>query len=363
MNNGIYTNIGDEMIWFIGTIQDLEDPLYLGRVRVKAFGWHDNYEGPLPWAEVIQPITSAAVSDVGQTPLGMVVGTWCLGFFLDGKNAKRPAVLGTIAGIPVESPFREERKDEPDVNRLARNEEDYPHDILEPKKKTVNEEVEEGKFEGEMGLLEEKVPIALSTSTWDEPATKYEAEYPHNHVFETLSGHIREYDDTEGKERIHEWHKSKSFYEIHPDGTKVDHIVGKSYRIVADDENVKISGKCNLYIDSDCHTYIGGDWKIQVFGDKEEVIMGSLKQTVAEDAEITYAGELTETIGDNATRAINGDGVIAASNRLTLTGGKHVDIGSQSQVTVRSVSSSILLDARTNRVNIDEISRRKVRSF
>ena len=35
--------------------------------------------------------------------------------------------------------------------------------------------------------------------------------YPKNHVYETESGHIKEFDDTEGAERIHEYHKSGTF--------------------------------------------------------------------------------------------------------------------------------------------------------
>ena len=38
----------------------------------------------------------------------------------------------------------------------------------------------------------------------DEPETPYAAEYPHNHVYESEAGHIREMDDTPAKERIHE---------------------------------------------------------------------------------------------------------------------------------------------------------------
>ena len=33
-------------------------------------------------------------------------------------------------------------------------------------------------------------------TTFDEPVTTYDAKYPKNHVFESESGHIVEYDDT-----------------------------------------------------------------------------------------------------------------------------------------------------------------------
>ena len=34
----------------------------------------------------MNPITSATVSGVGQTPLGPVEGTWVVGFFQDGED-------------------------------------------------------------------------------------------------------------------------------------------------------------------------------------------------------------------------------------------------------------------------------------
>ena len=38
--------------------------------------------------------------------------------------------------------------------------------------------------------------------------------YPLNHTYTTESGHVMEYDDTPGGERIHQYHKRGTFYEI-----------------------------------------------------------------------------------------------------------------------------------------------------
>ena len=43
------------------------------------------------------------------------------------------------------------------------------------------------------------VPTANSSTTWNEPDSAYDASYPKNHVLETESGHIKEYDDTSGQ--------------------------------------------------------------------------------------------------------------------------------------------------------------------
>ena len=55
------------------------------------------------------------------------------------------------------------------------------------------------------------------------------AVYPFNHVFESESGHIKEYDDTSGVERVGEYHKSGTFYEIDAGGNRVDKVVSNDY--------------------------------------------------------------------------------------------------------------------------------------
>jgi len=92
----------DGFNWWIGVVEDRLDPEYLGRCRVRIYGYHtDNKEllptASLPWAVPIQPITSAAISGLGSSPIGPVQGTWVIGFFLDGEDMQQPAMFGTIA--------------------------------------------------------------------------------------------------------------------------------------------------------------------------------------------------------------------------------------------------------------------------
>jgi len=92
-------------VWWYGVVEDRKDPLFLGRVKVRCIGFHtDDKEliktEELPWAEVIQPITSAAISGIGQSPTGLVEGTHVFGFFRDGAEGQEPVVLGSSGGIP-----------------------------------------------------------------------------------------------------------------------------------------------------------------------------------------------------------------------------------------------------------------------
>ena len=95
----------DGFVWFTGVVEDRNDPFKIGRVRVRCLGYDtpDKEKIPtedLPWAEVVQPIHSAAMSGIGTTPTGPLPGTHVFGFFRDGHDAQEPVVLGTVGGIP-----------------------------------------------------------------------------------------------------------------------------------------------------------------------------------------------------------------------------------------------------------------------
>lgn len=104
MINNLELFHGKNITLFIGVVEDNADPLTLGRVKVRCFGYHpeDRTQVPtvdLPWANVLQPSTSASNSGVGWSPNGLQRGSWVMGLFLDGENAQHPWVLGSIPGI------------------------------------------------------------------------------------------------------------------------------------------------------------------------------------------------------------------------------------------------------------------------
>jgi hypothetical protein len=95
----------DGFVWWIGVVEDNNDPLLLCRVKVRIFGYHPKYVAQsttvgdtnnlvptddLPWATVvISPNTSTLYSR-------LELGDFVLGFFLDGVEAQEPAVFGVI---------------------------------------------------------------------------------------------------------------------------------------------------------------------------------------------------------------------------------------------------------------------------
>ena len=189
----------DGFIWFVGVVEDRADPTFTGRVRVRCLGYHtenkqDLPTADLPWAMPMLPITSSGISGIGQTPLGLVEGSWVLGFFRDSTYAQEPIILGSLPGRPSElagttgfydpNQIFPRYKDEPDTNRLAVNDEDNPHLGLELRKATRITGLATADFDATTAA-DLSVISASDTDTWDQPEIAYATTYPNNHVYES----------------------------------------------------------------------------------------------------------------------------------------------------------------------------------
>ena len=265
----------DGFQWFVGVVEDRNDPKTLGRVRVRCLGYHteDLVKLPtadLPWAHPMNPITSATVSGIGNTPLGVVEGTWVIGFFTDGDRAQQPVIIGTLPGVPKNLPTKDDTKGfqdyisgsfpkytETDVNRLAVNEKDEdgnetnPHSTLTQRRATRELAIGTAQIDG---VVDGVAPFEGDLDTenggkWDQPEIPYNATYPNNHVYESEGGHLKEFDDTKDNERINERHTSGTGYEVGPDGTKVTKVVKDNYNIITNDDYCHIQGTSRATID------------------------------------------------------------------------------------------------------------------
>ena len=287
----------DGFIWFQGVVEDRNDPLELGRCRVRCLGFHSEDKSSiptdsLPWAYPIQPITSSAMNGIGESPVGPVEGTWVVGFFRDGMNAQEPVFFGTIGGFPnnvadtgkgFNDPNgkypKEDFIEEQDTNRLARG-------------ITANTIVQ-SKIESTEVHKEHPTANEAGDNNWSEPDVPYNAKYPYNHVYESESGHVQEFDDTEGAERIHTYHKSGTFEEIHPDGSKVTKVIGDDYELLMGKKFVHITGNVNVVVDGHSTFYVKGNSDIQVDGSVNQVIGGNVNQEVTGSVDVKADGNFT----------------------------------------------------------------------
>ena len=100
-----FNSSNGQFYWWFGVVEDRNDPLRMGRCRVRILGYHvDDLEilptEDLPWAMPVMPANSASSSGVGWSPTGAVEGSWVVGFFADGPNMQHPMFWGTVGAVP-----------------------------------------------------------------------------------------------------------------------------------------------------------------------------------------------------------------------------------------------------------------------
>ena len=261
----------DGFIWFVGVVEDRQDPTYTGRVRVRCLGYHTDNKTELPtedlpWASPLLPITSSGISGIGHSPTGLLEGSWVFGFFRDSQYAQEPVIMGSLPGRPSE--IADTRKgfydpngvypryiNEPDTNRLAVNDENNPHLGLELRKASRIIGLATADFDATTAA--DGSSIAQSdTDTWAQPEIAYNAVYPYNSVTETESGHILEFDDTSAAERIYLAHKTGTSTEYNPNGDLVNIIKGTQYTLTSNDNKVNIDGLSDITIGGRHKIYI-----------------------------------------------------------------------------------------------------------
>jgi hypothetical protein len=335
------TFMNTDFAWFHGVVEDRADPLYLNRVRVRCFGYHTSDKvllptNDLPWATVVLPTTESGTSGVGRSPHGLVEGSWVVGFFRDGTDAQDPIILGSIASLnSVEANTNQGFYDpagnypkktddittnylnESDVNKAARGLATQASIIQEQIRtnKVANSDAipalgfVEAKSKAEMFKLSGDVPNIFY---FDEPASPAKPQYPFNKVLESESGHVFEVDDTQDFQRIKEAHRTGTFYEIHPDGSRVFKVIKDNYEVTLGDEYVNIKGTsrvtvegdCNLFVVGNCNTEIQGNKKEHVYGNVTQIIEGSEFKTIKGNAIHQVTGYMTQDIGSYMTQTI-----------------------------------------------------------
>ena len=362
----------DGFIWFTGVVEDRNDPSQLGRVRVRCVGHHtdDKTKIPtadLPWAHVMHPVTDPSMNGMGNTPSFMVEGTWVVGFFMDAEDKQQPVIIGTLPGIPLDSPDKTKGFNDPtgtypktnfleesDINRLARADKNNVHDMITKKIEFADqfkqiETAQSGNFE---------MPFDNSLNN---------TIYPYNHVYESESGHVREFDDSYNEERISEFHKDGTFYEITAGGDKVVHVKGDNYEFVAGSNFINVKGDVNLSVDGNFETLVEGNYNIraknlniEVEEDMDTVVLrntteryekifkttalGAVSQRYNDTFDGVYKGNTTLTYGDKLDSSIKG----AVTERYADTVDRRID-GIQTEI----YKSTVNLTSTEGSININ----------
>tara|TARA_B100001094_G_scaffold64217_1_gene60200 strand:+ start:3491 stop:4534 length:1044 start_codon:yes stop_codon:yes gene_type:complete len=325
--------VGGNFLWFTGVIEDVNDPEEMGRYRVRCFGYHTESKGDietedLPFATVMMPITSASTSGVGQSATGLVQGSWVIGFFRDGGNAQDPVIMGSIPSMHNDRPDYAEGFSDPD--------EVYPLDGTLKKPDTPQPARKD--YE-DSAVYKSKAARSITSITptgdaepWSLPSgSNIAPTYPKNHVYQSESGHVVEFDDTSEKERISVYHKSGSYDEVYASGDRAVVIVGDCYEVVIKDKKIHITGDLNLNVDGNMNTKISKNLNLDVGGEMNVTVGGSQTITVGGDQETTITGNQNITASvTNINNNVNVTGtldatvdVVAGTQNIKLVTHKH----------------------------------------
>jgi hypothetical protein len=303
--------INDQFLPFFGVVEDIVDPDELGRVKVRCYGYHTDNKQYMPtdFLRWMTPLVSnsAGVSGIGSSPTGFVTGSTVFGYFLN-REMQDGIVVGSIAGKPIQTAIQNQGFNDPlgvfpsyinesDVNRLARN--DNRHWLFNIRANARVQQIQKPFNQGE----------------YDEPPYNNQAKYPNNDVLETTAGHLKEYDSTPDQERIHEYHKQGTYYEIDPSGNRVVKVVGDGYEIVVGNKYVNVRGSVNLTVEGDVNQYIKGNHNVQIDGNKTEIVLGDRKEFTGRSWTHAAGG----SIGMDGTTIDLNSGVASGNASLPVT--------------------------------------------
>ncbi|AAQ17861.1 gp5 baseplate hub subunit and tail lysozyme [Aeromonas phage Aeh1] len=148
---------------------------------------------------------------------------------------------------------------------------------------------------------------AKSRIMFEEPKSSYAAQYPYNHVYESESGHIQEFDDTPGKERYHRKHPTGTFEEIRPDGSRLVKIVGDDYLIVKNGRNLNVKGNLKVVIEGNAELYYMGNVTQTIDGNMTQMVRGNVQETVEGSVNQHVVGNVDQFIEGNVGQVISGN--------------------------------------------------------
>ena len=347
-------------LWFVGVVEDRMDPTHTGRVRVRALGHHtqNKLELPtadLPWAQCLLPTTSSGISGLGQSPSFLVEGSWVMGYFRDGQKRQEPTVLGSLPGKPSElgktdkgfydPNFRLDKDgkqteisvyptttDEPDTNRLAVNNKEKEHSSLTARKASRITGIATADFNTTTAADGSSI-AASDGDTFDQTEIPYNAVYPYNHVYESESGHIKEYDDSfvidedgvrTNHYRIYERHSSGTSTEIDNAGNQTNIIKSSHYQLISKDKKVYVAGNSDITIDGRHKLYInknntvdnhydiqiGAGASINIQVDSGDVnihtVQGKINMNAGSDYNLKVAGNMNVSVSGSITETVEG---------------------------------------------------------
>ena len=317
-------------LFFVGVVENNNDPRFESRVQVRALGIHGTKKevetALLPWAILAKGDYDANGAIGSGIP---EINNFVFGVMLDGRDAQQPMILGLIPtqfatkwgepGGPGEL-WGNVPPDPRTGTITARS--TAPENFGQPQSDRLSraENLEETYvLQQEMGRTVD-IPSA-DGETWSEPPTAYNATPTLNKVIKVGDSSI-EIDASPGSERIMIHHGEGSYIQIDSAGLTTEKTVDDKYEVIDGKQHVSAGRGSNV-------TIVGNAY-VKVVGNKTEEITGDLQTLVHGNHLISVGGQSTHQAGvqlqfraaDIKTEANVGTFSIKAAKEMQIDSGQ-----------------------------------------
>lgn len=272
-----------QKVLYKGVIEDNDDPLQIGRYRVRILGLHSEIleEVPvasLPWAHTVNPLVFGFSSGTGLFSIG-VKGTW-VWIMLDNNDSNAPVIIGAIAGVSSTPNLKYGFRD-PDG--------DYPKVI------------------GESDFF------------------RIQPKYLDNDIIRTKCGHLIELDNSDGDERIHIMHTTGSELSIDSKGNiniisvkDMGEVITENYSMQTQNGNVTINVNGNTTINTQGDTSISSNANTTIMTSAETKIATKGDTLISCQSNIHVMAEGDIVMDSNSNVFVTANTITLESNQSKM---------------------------------------------
>jgi len=348
-----------DVLFFMGIVEKDHDVTLHDRIKVRCFGFHPPYSSgemdtdELPWATVVNGAQGATQGVPGN-------GEWVIGFFMDGRDAQHPVVLGTIPGQTLQAVAGSGLPNESaHVKPTNRSVAEYGKPPTKPERS--GERIEETQALLQLAAAKTDVPTADGNS-WDEfgipsppgPEKAVTFRSPYTDSFVSIAG------AGSGTEYIILSHNEGSYVVIHPSGDitvksfadRQDVTEGSSHEVVSGTKNLTVEGNSyNLKVDGDinfeCRNFnhtVHGDYNLTVSGTWRNTAAQRLElaseaitlQSTAEHINLLSAQKIKMNAGDTISMVSASDMYLTSKAQFDIKSTGMLSIGTNDEMNLRA---------------------------
>ena len=305
----------NNMLHFVGVVEDIYDTTNAGRVRVRAFGIHpprvssdieDNVPTKdLPWATVLD-------GTYGVSPVIPSIGDWVFGFFVDGREAQQPMIIGRLPGMHMNLPAG---TGEPGEDGYLPPESIHNYGKPELHRYQGGEDLDKGQTLIQASSVNEDIAQALSDETFDEPNIAMPETNYNNRVFASKNGDnfivMGDGAESESSDYILMSHSSGSVFQIDPNGTIFIKSFGDQYNTT--------EGVLSTFVKGSSHTNIQEDWSVKVETGSGKVFINGDLDIECENFNVTARANMNLNAGVKLNMSGSGISAVATSDDINMS--------------------------------------------